>query len=210
MEKTTVLPKTTGIVLHSARGYDLFTRIISFGRDKATREKLLELAAPAPGEEVLDVGCGTGTLAIAAKQRVGAGQVRGIDASMEMIQVAKEKAGKHGTDIDFQIALIEAIPFPGASFDLVMSTLMIHHLPDSLQEKGFREIRRVLKPGGRFAVLDFAANSHSPIGHVLSIFGHGHGASAVESLLPRLEDAGFSDVEVIPTRHKNFLFLRAS
>jgi ubiquinone/menaquinone biosynthesis C-methylase UbiE len=127
-----------------------------------------------------------------------------------MIQFAKEKAVKNGANVDFQIALIEAIPFPNASFDLVTSTLMIHHLPDSLQEKGFREIRRVLKPGGRFAVLDFASNSHSPIGHLLSIFGHGHGATAVDALEPRLSDAGFSDVAVVPTRHKNFLFLRAS
>ncbi|MCZ7567634.1 MAG: class I SAM-dependent methyltransferase [Ardenticatenaceae bacterium] len=221
-QKTTDAPQTAGRVLHRhARWYDLFGRVISFGRDKAIREKLIELAAPAPGEKVLDVGCGTGTLAVAIKSQVGASEVHGIDASPEMIQVAKEKSAKNGSDIDFRVALIEAIPFPDASFDLVTSSLMLHHLPDDLKAKGFLEIRRVLKPGGRFMAMDFAARSHSPLGHLLSmhspsplghllsIFGHLRGESMVDKLAPMLKDAGFSDVEGIPTRHKNFAFIRA-
>jgi demethylmenaquinone methyltransferase/2-methoxy-6-polyprenyl-1,4-benzoquinol methylase/phosphoethanolamine N-methyltransferase len=207
--KTADTPKTAGRVIHGARWYDLFSRVISFGRDKAIREKLIELAAPARGEKVLDVGCGTGTLALALKSSVGTGEVHGIDASPEMIEVAKGKAAKAGSDIDFQVALIEAIPFPDASFDLVTSSLMLHHLPDDLKAKGFLEIRRVLKPGGRFMAMDFAAESHSPLGHLLSIFGHSRGAIMVDKLTPMLKDAGFSDVEGIPTRHKNFAFIRA-
>ena len=207
-------PKTTGSVIcwggiHGARWYDLIGRIISFGRDKAIREKLIELAAPAPGENVLDVGCGTGTLAIAIRPHVGTGEVHGIDASPEMIQVAKEKSAKDGSGVDFRVALIEAIPFPDASFDLVTSSLMLHHLPDDLKAKGSLEIRRVLKPGGRFMAVDFAAHSRSPVGHVLAIFGHSRGESMVLKLTPILEDAGFNDVECIPTRHKNFAFIRA-
>ena len=132
-------PTTSGRVIHWARYYDLFGRLISFGRDKAIRQRLVSLAAPAPGESVLDVGCGTGTLAIAIKPRVGGGEVNGIDASSEMIEVAKEKAAKTGAEIDFQVALIEAIPFPDASFDFVTSSLMLHHLPDDLKRKGFAE-----------------------------------------------------------------------
>ena len=208
--KTADGPKTAGRVLHGhARWYDLFGTVISLGRDKAIREKLIELAAPAPGEKVLDVGCGTGTLAIAIKPQVGAGEVHGIDASPEMIQVAKEKSAKDGSDIHFRVALIEAIPFSEASFDLVTSTLMLHHLPDDLKAKGFLEIRRVLKPGGRFMAMDFAALSHSPFGHLLSLFGHSRGESMVDKLMLMLKDAGFSDVEGIPTRHKNFAFIRA-
>jgi ubiquinone/menaquinone biosynthesis C-methylase UbiE len=158
---------------------------------------------------VLDIGCGTGTLAIAIKPRVGAGEVHGIDASLEMIQVAKEKSAKAGSAIDFRVALIEAIPFPDASFDLMTSSLMLHHLPDDLKAKGFLEVRRVLKPGGRFMAVDFAADSHSPLGHLLAIFGHSRGENMVEKLTPMLKDAGFSEVGGIPTPHKNFAFIRA-
>ena len=214
--QTTDAPQTAGRVLHhGTRWYDLFGTVISFGQDKAIREKLIELAAPALGEQVLDVGCGTGTLAIGLKSRVGTAEVHGIDASPEMIAVAKEKAAKAGSAIGFRVALIEAIPFPVASFDLVTSSLMLHHLPDDLKSKGFLEIRRVLKPGGRFVAMDFAAHGHSllgrgrPLGHLLSMIGHSHGESMVDKLTPMLKDAGFSDVEAIPTRHKNFAFIRA-
>ena len=64
--------------------------------------------------------------------------------------MAREKALKARFDIDFQVALIEKVPFPDSSFDLVTSSLMLHHLPDDLKRKGFAEIRRVLKLGGRF------------------------------------------------------------
>jgi len=207
--KTADAPKTAGRVIHWARYYDLFGRLISFGRDKAIRQRLVALAAPAPGESVLDVGCGTGTLALAIKPRVGEGEVHGIDASPEMIEVAKEKAAKEGAAIDFQVALIEAIPFPDGGFDLATSSLMLHHLPDDLKRKGLVEIRRVLKPGGRFLAVDFAAHSHSALGHLLSVFGHSRGENMVDKLTPMLKDAGFSDVEAVPTRHKNFAFIRA-
>jgi demethylmenaquinone methyltransferase/2-methoxy-6-polyprenyl-1,4-benzoquinol methylase/phosphoethanolamine N-methyltransferase len=203
-------PKTAGRVLHShARWYDLFGTVISLGRDKTVREKLIELAEPAPGEKVLDVGCGTGTLAVAIKRRADSSEVHGIDASPEMIQVAKKKSAKDGSDIDFRVALIEAIPFPDATFDLVTSSLMLHHLPDNLKAKGFLEIRRVLKPGGRFMAMDFARHSHSPLGHLRSILGHSRGERMDDKLTPMLKEAGFSDVGSIPTRHQNFVFIRA-
>ena len=202
-------PPTTGHVLHMARWYDLLGHIISLGHDNAVREKLVDLAAPLPGETALDVGCGTGTLALAMESRQGTVQVHGIDASPEMIDVAREKATKAGSQVDFQVALIEAIPFPDATFDLVTSSMMLHHLPDGLKRAGLAEIRRVLKPGGRFMAMDFAAQSHSPLGHLLSIFGHAHGESTIEKLTPMLRDAGFSVIEGISTTHKNFSFIRA-
>jgi ubiquinone/menaquinone biosynthesis C-methylase UbiE len=208
--KTADDPKTAGRVIHRARWYDLFAMVISFGRDRAIRDKLIELAAPAPGENVLDVGCGTGTLAVAVEPKVGTGEVHGIDASPEMIEVASEKSAKHGSGIDFRVALIETIPFLEGSFDIVTSSLMLHHLPDDLKRRGLAEIRRVLKPGGRFMAMDLAANSgHSPLGHLLSMFGHARRESMVDRLAPMLRGVGFSDIEAIPTRHKNFAFIHA-
>jgi ubiquinone/menaquinone biosynthesis C-methylase UbiE len=206
--ETAHAPKTAGSVIHWARWYDRFDRAIPFVR--RVRNELVDLAAPVQGDQVLDVGCGTGTLALALKVRMGAGKVYGIDPSPEMIAVAKEKAAKAGADIDFRLATIEALPFADSSLDIVTSTLMLHHLPRDVKAQGLAQVRRVLEPGGRFLTADFAAQSHSALGHLISVFGgHARGESTAAELVPMLKEAGFGDVDVITTRHKKFAFLRA-
>src|SRR5262245_30083728 len=149
-------PATKGLVLHHAGGYDLLVWLLTRGRSRAFRTRMVDLARLAPGESVLDVGCGTGSLAIAARRRVGPeGQVSGIDASPEMIARATSKATKAGIDVAFRTAVAEALPFPDAAFDAVLSTLMLHHLARRVREQCLIEIRRVLKPGGRLLVVDF-------------------------------------------------------
>jgi ubiquinone/menaquinone biosynthesis C-methylase UbiE len=198
---------TASRVIHWARWYDWFTRALPFV--PRIRAKLLELAAPVPGERVLDVGCGTGVLAMAIKSRVGASDVHGIDASPEMIEVANEKAAQAGCEVHWQVALVEALPFPEAHFDLVTCSLVLHHLPGDLRRKGLAEVKRVLKPSGRFVAADFAALSHSVSGHLLSLMGHARGQNTVAELSPLLKEAGFIEVEAIPTRHRKFAFIRA-
>src|SRR5262245_4088836 len=130
-----------GIILHSPRLYDFLARLLLRGREGAFRERVLDLARLKPGESVLDVGCGTGTLGITAKQRVGPiGSVQGIDASPEMIARANAKARKAGLDIVFKNESIEALSFRDAQFDVVLSTLMLHHLPRQVRERGVREM----------------------------------------------------------------------
>jgi ubiquinone/menaquinone biosynthesis C-methylase UbiE len=136
--------------------------------------------------------------------------VHGIDASPEMIGIAAEKATKTGREIDFRVALIEELPFPEGSLDVVTSSLMLHHLPDDLKRTGMAEVRRVLKPGGRFLALDIAAEGHSPIGHLLAIIGIAHGESMEAKLIPMLNEAGFSQAERVPTRFKSMAYIRAS
>ena len=87
------LPRTSGIVLHSPVLYDFTVWLAFLGKEYSFREKVLNLGRVATGESVLDVGCGTGTLAIAAKKRVGGeGTVHGLDASIEMLASAEKKA----------------------------------------------------------------------------------------------------------------------
>jgi ubiquinone/menaquinone biosynthesis C-methylase UbiE len=100
------------------------------------------------------VGCGTGSLALVAKERAGeTGHVYGIDPAPKQIARARHKAARHSQSIDFQLGVIEQLTFPDQSFDVVLSTFMMDHLPDDLKRKGLTEIARVLKPGGRLFIL---------------------------------------------------------
>jgi len=117
---------------------------------------VLKMWPPGPGEHVLETGCGTGTLSIALKGAVGErGSVDSIDAAAKMIEVAQRKALKHGVSVRFQVAAIEKLPFENETFDKAYASLMTHHLPADVKMGGFREVYRVLKPGGSFLIVDF-------------------------------------------------------
>lgn len=190
-------PQTAGRTIRWARWYDLASWLMSFGRMPAIRRRTVELATVQDGESVLDVGCGTGTLTLAAKRRAGAGEVRGIDASVEMIEVARGKAAKQRADVDFQVALIEQLPFPDDTFDVVLSSLMLHHLPDDLKRTGFEEILRVLKPGGRILAVDLAG-SKGIVGMMMRLAGHKFEEGYMDRLKAMALEAGFSGVATAP------------
>jgi ubiquinone/menaquinone biosynthesis C-methylase UbiE len=157
-----------GAVIHQAAGYDMLLWLLTFGRERRFRRKLLAFADLQPGQSVLDVGCGTGALAIAAKEVVGAaGLVAGVDASPQMIDRARLKAARAGLSIDFREASADALPFADASLDAVLSTVMLHHLPRAVRATAVSEMRRVLKPGGRTLLIDFAGtrNGKGPLLH---------------------------------------------
>lgn len=197
-------PQTAGRVIRHAWLYDLLGSKMSGGRNT-----LVKFADPQPDEVVLDVGTGTGTVALAIAGGAGTNEVTGIDASPMMIERARRKAAKARSGVKFQVAAIEDLPFANATFDLVTSSLMLHHLPTDLKPTALAEVRRVLKPGGRFVVMDFARESHSPVGHLLSILGRGRGPATAERLVDMLTAAGFTTAEVIPSRHSNLAFVRS-
>jgi ubiquinone/menaquinone biosynthesis C-methylase UbiE len=168
-------PGTVGLVLHSAAWYDLLVWLLTLGRERAFREKMLRLARLQPGESVLDVGCGTGTLAIATKRHVGpTGMVYGIDPSREMIARADKKARKAGVEVVFKNGIAQALPFPDAQFDAALSTVMLHHLPRQGRQQCVCEMRRVLKPGGRVLTVDFSASARERTGLFAHLHRHGH------------------------------------
>ena len=180
---------TAGRVLHSARAYDWLARLLLGGRERAFRERILELGQVSVGASVLDVGCGTGTLAILAKERVGrSGAAHGIDASSEMVAEARRKAKRAGVEVVFEEAVVEAMPFPAQTFDVVLSSLMLHHLPRSVREQCAREMRRVAKPGGRVVVVDFGARTRPR--SFLERF-HRYGRVELVEVQRVLTDAGF-------------------
>ncbi len=163
-------PQTTGTVLNWGRRYDWVVQFMALGQAGRLRRKSIEFAQIAPGERVLDVGCGTGDLTLLAKKSAGtAGQVCGIDPGSEMIEVAQRKAARAYTTVDFRIGVIERLPYPDGSFDVVLSSLMMHHLPADLKPIALAEIRRVLrspdavsgKPAGRLIIIDMKSQLES-------------------------------------------------
>jgi len=147
--------QTEGRLIRWALFYDVSANIMTLGRARRLRDLTVRNALLQPGENVLDVGCGTGGVTIPAKLRVGKnGRASGIDPSPEMIAIARRKAGRARLEIDFRVGVIESLPFPDGTFDAVTSSLMMHHLPEHVQVKGLAEIKRVLKPGGRLLIAD--------------------------------------------------------
>jgi ubiquinone/menaquinone biosynthesis C-methylase UbiE len=201
---------TSGIVLHSPVLYDLTVWLAMFGKERGFREKLLQLARIGSGEQVLDVGCGTGTLAIAAKRQVGAsGTVYGVDASPEMLARAQKKAKRAGVEVLFQNAIAEALPFPDGQFDAVLSTVMLHHLPQKSRLRAAHEIRRVLKPGGRILAVDFEGFSDQKR-TILSHFHRPHGNVGARDIIALLNEAGLGTLENGPVGIRDLQFVLAT
>jgi demethylmenaquinone methyltransferase/2-methoxy-6-polyprenyl-1,4-benzoquinol methylase/phosphoethanolamine N-methyltransferase len=196
-------PQTRGATLHKASQYDFHTRLLGLGVNQANSKMIAQLANIKPGDNVLDVGCGSGNLTLTSKQYAGhAGSVNGIDASSEMIELARKKATQMGTDVVFDVALIEKLPFGDSTFDVVISRLVMHHLPDDLKLQAFVEILRTLKSGGLAFLTDFQAPANPVLAHLVSLFiGHPDMVqSNVSSLVPMLAQAGFVDVTSGRTR----------
>ncbi|HKT16618.1 MAG TPA: methyltransferase domain-containing protein [Stellaceae bacterium] len=186
--------RSPGLVLHRAAQYDLLVWLLTRGRERVLRERILDLAQIAPGDSVLEVGCGTGTLAIAARRRVGpGGRVVGIDASPAMIGRAEKKARKAGVEVAFETALAQALPFAAQQFDAALSTVMLHHLSREARRACAREMARVVRPGGRVLAVDFAGAAPGRHRFLRRLHRHGHVDAA--DLAGLLSAAGLDIIE---------------
>lgn len=132
---------------------DLTTREATF------KQRVLAQAGLAPGQRVLDVGCGTGTLALEAKRAQPDADVVGLDGDPDVLERARRKAEAAGVEIQFDQGLSTALPYPDDSFDVALATLLFHHLTGANKQTTAREIARVLRPGGALHVADWGRPS---------------------------------------------------
>jgi len=149
--------QTDGVTLdHAAAVYDLLAPIMTLGLEQRFHHIVIEQLALRGEEQILDIGCGTGTLtrdiadALSNKSR---SLCIGLDAAEEMIKMARLKSSKI-PNIQFDAAIAEELPYPSGKFDEAVSTFFFHHIHFELKKKVLAEIARVLKPGGRFIVVD--------------------------------------------------------
>ena len=183
--------------------YDSYMRKITFGRERIFREETVRLAQVKSGDSVLEVGCGTGTLTLAAKRQAGpSSKVCGIDIIPGMIEVSQQKAAQAKEDITFQLGSIDHIPFPANQFDVVMCSFMIFHMSETTLRKGITEVYRVLKPQGRFLVLDLALPTQPLQRFVAQKLLGSMLQHDLHELLPLMEAAGFSNTEIAQAKFR--------
>ena len=205
--------QTGGRIIRWASIYDTTVNIMTLGHARRLRSLTVDQALLKPGESILDVGCGTGAVTIPAKMKVGnKGSAAGIDPAPEMISVARQKAKQAGLDIDFRVGVIESLPFSDATFDVVTSSLMMHHLTGRLRVKGLAEIWRILKPGGRILIADMRRPTGSAFKKFFTsvVLHHGHVVEfGLQDLPALLKEAGFEEVEQLDTHFLTIGFVRA-
>jgi ubiquinone/menaquinone biosynthesis C-methylase UbiE len=188
--------------------YDLMAKLV--GADSA-RRALVDQIALAPGDRVLDIGSGTGSLAIALKRRHTSADVVGLDPDPRALAIARRKAQRASLAIRFDQGFADDLPYPDASFDRVTSSLMFHHLSSADKEQALREIHRVLQPGGRFHMLDF--DGPLPAGHgglLTRLTRHLHAHTqlrdnAEDRVLASMNAAGFPDARLVARRSGRFV-----
>jgi ubiquinone/menaquinone biosynthesis C-methylase UbiE len=135
--------------------FDVFVRGTT--RERTFKQKLLDQARLEGGLDALDLGSGSGTLAVWAKQREPALRIRGLDGDPAIIGQAVRKAARAGVDVAFDEGLSYELPYEDASFDRVLSSLFFHHLVPRDKDRTIAEVARVLRPGGQLHVADWGA-----------------------------------------------------
>lgn len=137
-----------------AARYDFFTAFMSYGMDRGWKRALIERLAPRGDETALDIACGTGDITFALARRLPNGYAVGLDITQAMLRIAERKrTARHVTNAAFHCGDIMRMPFADATFNCITAGYALRNVPDVAA--ALREIKRVLRPGGRFLSLDF-------------------------------------------------------
>ncbi|MBX3026779.1 class I SAM-dependent methyltransferase [bacterium] len=200
--------RDTGFV--PALGYHWLTRLYDpllalTMRERALKQQLVAQAGLRPGADVLDFGCGTGTLALLLKAACPAARVVGIDPDATALALARRKLAAAAVDVELRQGFLTADTFAAASFDRIVSSLVLHHLTHDERAAVCAVFRRILRPGGELHIADFGAPRGAYARVVSRLFRHFDGAErTADNLAGRLADqiaaAGFAAVAVVAHR----------
>jgi ubiquinone/menaquinone biosynthesis C-methylase UbiE len=179
------------------RFYDPVIRLTM--REAAFKESLVAQARVAPGHDVVDLGCGTATLTLMLKAAYPAARVVGVDGDPTVLAIARDKVRAAGADVELREAMAYALPFPPASVDRVVSSLVLHHLADAEKARTFAEVHRVLRAGGELHVADWGKPANALMWLVSLGIRYVDGADRTRAnfdgrLPDMMRDAGLVDV----------------
>ncbi|MDP1689565.1 MAG: methyltransferase domain-containing protein [bacterium] len=189
--------------------YDTITEMFGFG--KKLKRRVLEMLEAKDGETILDVGSGTGTFLAIASKALPHSKLIGVDPDRKALAIAREKLAGVESRVTLYEASAEELPVADKSIDICVSTLAFHHLPRLVKLKAIQEIHRVLKPDGKFILVDFG----KPVSFLSRILlfvggfidGRDNLQANLEGVLPiYLQQVGFSVSEIAkPYRGIHFL-----
>lgn len=205
MDRTTTMPKSGRKYLPAAGHdiflpfYDLITRLL--GADSA-RAALLDQAGLRPGQRVLDVGCGTGSLVVLVEKLHPEVEAVGLDPDAKALARARRKAQRARVPSRFDQGFSDTMEYPPASFDHVFSSFMFHHLENDQKLETLRQVGRVLKPGGYLHLLDFTGPGDAGHSGLSRWFHRGHrlADNAESKVLGLMRQSGLADAKVVGRR----------
>lgn len=176
----------------------LYDPLLRWGmREETFKGQFIHQASIQPGQRVLDLGCGTGTMTILIKQSVPGAEVIGLDGDPKVLEIACSKAATAGVNLAFDYGMAYQLPYPDGLFDRVLSSLLFHHLVREHKRRTMSEVYRVLQPGGEFHIVDFG-KPRGLYGKLVSLFIKRleQASDNVSGLLQvMMRDAGFEHVE---------------
>jgi len=188
--------------------YDSVIKIFAFEK---FYQKIASQIPPDKAIHILDMGTGTANLAIAIKKRSPSAKILGIDPDEKILKIAKEKIKKEKLDIKLIKAFAQKLPFKKQSFDYVVSSFAVHHIPPNLKDQAFLEMYRVLRSGGTILIIDIGEPKNLLAKITGTVF------SLIESVGPNLrgfipkalKEVGFYNVKEVESKFGLISFYRA-
>ena len=185
--------------------YDPFTRLLGVHR---VHRRLVVQAAVEPGHRVLEVGCGTGNLALRVQRMHPDAEVVGLDPDPLALERARRKAERAGRPVRWDRGTAGELPYPDESVDRVLSALMFHHLDETEKGRMLAEVRRVLRPGGQLHLVDFGGHHGGLVGRWVHRNEHLR-ANVGDGIPNRMRAAGLADVRTAGRGRLGVTYYRA-